>query len=156
VPWLDRFVLALIDRLLDVKRMVPRSESLLALFDDQLLVARAASAKTRRIEFDQESGLGNLTRLLSGVYLLMAAVLSIIALLVLPETRSPGSDLLAAMAAIIISPWLGQLVWHGIVNEVRFRTTGREWGGTFTIAPAIVLCLDGALAIIAWIVLRGH
>ena len=155
VIWLDRIVLSLVDRLLNFKKEVAPGESLLGEFDEQLFVARGANSNRRRIWFDEESGLGDLTRLLFGVYLTFSVVLLIVILLALPETRTSGSGPWAAVAAILVSPVLGQAFWHGVVNEVRFVSPqDDDWGGVITIAPVIALCMDSVLATMAWLLLR--
>lgn len=151
---LDRIILSLVDRLLNVGKEIPRGESLRGEFDDQLFVARAATSNRRRIWFNEESALGDFTRLLLGIYLTCSVVLVIAILLILPETHTPGSRAWAALAAILVSPMLGQVFWHGIVNEVRFHSSDVEWGGVITIAPVVVICLDIILGVIAWSLFR--
>jgi len=155
VLWLDRLVLGLVDRLLSLRRQVPSQESLLVEFNDGLAVACSSSPNRRRVWFDEESVLENFTRLLTGLYLTFSVLLLIPILLLLPETHTPESDAWAGVAAILVSPIMGQALWHGIVNEVRFRSSkGDDWGGVVTIAPMGVFCLDTFLVVIAWLLFK--
>jgi hypothetical protein len=156
VIWLDRAVLRGLDR---AHRPVLRGRGagFLQMFDESLASARGHQGSTgrRTAIHDDRSPLPDLTQMLVGMYLVLAAVLSVVALFVLPDAGAPHSAWWSAPAAVVISLPLGQAVWHGVVNSVRLRAgRGDGWSGTVTDAPVAALLLDAVLAVALWAVLR--